>query len=163
MDTHTGARLLVALWPKINLTLSEQPRADRIRFIGDLLQCFAKNGVDLSQVAAIDEDIKLCVEAMGEASPRPKRSTGVLTIDTGGITDPIEYELVGGPFDGSAISLRSDLHEMPPESLALSSLSGDSRIRGEAKYGLQQVSERDAAGNEVSQYLAYEYLPSDGR
>ncbi len=65
MDANRGERLLPSLWPKIDVALSEENRPNRLRFTSDVLQCFADNGVDLSLIINMDEDVRSCAQHLG--------------------------------------------------------------------------------------------------
>ncbi len=89
---------------------------------------------------------------------KPKRRTGTIVLDTSGLDDPVDYELVGGPFDGATFRLRAGLTEMPPSLLTLAADEHPTRMDGDTLYKLRQVTERDAEGNPTGEYLAYEHL-----
>ncbi|WP_436715811.1 hypothetical protein U8335_26655 [Roseiconus lacunae] len=163
MDAERGVSLLANLWPKIDLALSKESRADRLRFITDLLRTFQANGVDLSQVLRIDEDIRLCAENLGAMPPKPKKRTGAFVLDTSGIGDPCDYELIGGPFDGASISLGAGLYEMPPSRVTLHASDQSTRMDDETSYELQQITERDQNGEPTGSYLAYLHSDKSSR
>jgi len=71
--------------------------------------------------------------------------------------DPVDYELVGGPFDGAVIRLGSRLFEMPPESLVLTPDPDATRTETKFLYELRLLIDRDAEGNTISEYLAYKH------
>ena len=163
MDPNRGAGLLCSLWPKIDTALSDERRADRLRFISDFLQCFADNGVDLSEVMNLDEDVRSCAQHLGTTPAKPKRRTGTVVLDMSGLDDPVDYELVGGPFDGATIRLGAGLSEMPPGLITLAAGEHPTRMDGDTTYRLQQVTERDADGNPTGEYLAYEHVSQNAK
>jgi hypothetical protein len=163
MDANTGAKLFSSLWPKIDVALSEENRADRLRFISALLQCFAANGAELSQIMNIDEDVRSCAQHLGTQTTKPKRRTGTFVFDTTGLGDPVDYELVGGPFDGATIRLGAGLSEMPPGLVTLAADGHTTRMDADAAYKLSQVTERDTDGNPTCEYLAYKHVPQNAK
>ena len=164
MDSNSGVSLLATIWPKIDAALSEETRSDRLRFISDLLRCFENNGTDLSRVLNIDEDIRSCAQHLGATpkKPEPKAKTGVFVFDTSGLDDPVEYEFIGGPFDGTTIRLSSEVYEMPPALVTLAAGDLETRLNDDTTYALRQITDRDPDGNPVSEYLAYEHVKQNG-
>ena len=156
MHAADGARLLASLWPTIDLALSEENRASRLQFISDLLRTFARNGTDLSDVLNIDEDVTSCAQHLGTL-PRQKPPQSVWETDLSGIDDPVEYQLIGGPYDGTVIRLASDLLEMPPGMLTLAPNGQPSRLDGDTRYELELITERDSDGDPTDEYLAYKH------
>ena len=156
MDPNRGARLLSSLWPIVNATLSDENRHDRLKFISDLLTCFHANGVDITKFMGVDEDIKSAVQHLGVMPPPTEPRKG-FTLDTSDLGNPVNYEFVGGPFDGSTLRLGSGLYERPPGRITLSPDDHPTRLNGDTKYKLHQVTEHDDDGNLTVEYLAYEY------
>lgn len=158
MDSAKGARLLSSIWPKVDADLSEENRADRLRFISDLLSCFAANGVDLSRVMGLDEDVRSCAQHLGTNPSKPKKRTGKMTLDTSGLDDPVDYELEGGPLDGAVLRLGTGLYEIPPEKITLSAGKNETRVDGDAVYELQEIAEKDSNGNPSGSFLRYGFV-----
>ena len=159
MDANRAARLLCSLWPKIDAALSEENRSDRLRFISDLLQCFADNGLDVSQVLNLDEDICSCAQHRGRKPKKTRRRTGTFVHVPADYDVPTDYELVGGPFDGSTISLCDGLFEMPPGQVTFEPEVQQTRMHGDAIYKLRQVTDSDSDGNPTGEHLVYEHAP----
>ena len=158
MDSQRGARLLAMIWPNIDLALSEENRPTRLQFISDLLRMLGRNGVDLTDVLGIDEDIRACASHLGTL-PRQRTRRRGFDVDLSGMNDPVEYELIGGPYDGSAIRLAADLMEMPPGMITLAAHDQPARIDQDTCYRLKCFTERDSNGEPSGEYLAYEHSP----
>ena len=156
MDAQRGVRLLAQIWPDVNRALSEENRPTRLRFISDLLRVFSRNGIDLSDVLEVDEDIRSCAEDLGTLPPKRNMQDGS-ELDLSGIDEPIGYEFMGGPYDGVVIRLGIDLMEMPPALVILAANDRPARTDGDNYYKLQVVTKRDSNGEPTSEYLAYEY------
>lgn len=156
MDAQRGARLLASIWPNIDLALSEENRPTRLQFISDLLRMLGRNGVDLTDVLGIDEDIRSCAAHLG-TSPRQRTPREGMEVDLSGMNDPVEYELIGGPYDGSALRLAADPMEMPPGMITLAAHDQPVRIEQDTCYRLKCITERDSNGEPSGEYLAYEH------
>lgn len=156
MDAQRGARLFASLWPNVDLALSEESRPTRLQFISDLMRTFARNGVDLSEVLNIDEDVRSCAEHLG-AMPCQQTQQKGLKIDLTGIDNPVEYELIGGPYDGTVIRLAADVMEMPPGMVTLAPNDQPARLDGDTSYELKIITERDSDGEPTGEYLAYQH------
>ncbi len=127
------------------------------------LRCFANNGVDLSYALKMDEDVRSCAQHLGGQPKKQERSNGVFVFDTSGLGNPIEYELIGGPYDGTTIRLGSSLSEMPPGIVTLASGEHETRLNGDTKYQLRQITEYDPSGNPSGEYLAYEHTTQEAK
>ena len=79
-----------------------------------------------------------------------------ITIPLDGMDEPHDYQLVGGPFDGSSINLACDLSEMPPLAIAIERFPERSRGCVRERYVLQNrtISTRDGIpGDELCAYF----------
>ncbi len=64
-----------------------------------------------------------------------------ITIPLDGMDEPHDYQLVGGPFDGSSIRMAVEILEMPPKRIMLEWMPDSSRGGAREQYILSNDSD----------------------